>query len=51
MVKKKDGDYDNSLRLLREYLYNYYQKKVVLLIDEYDNPLIVANQNGYYKVK
>ena len=47
--KKEDGDYDNSLRLLIEYLYNYYQKKVVLLIDEYDNPLIVANQNGYYK--
>ena len=47
--KKEDGDYDNSLRLLSEYLYNYYQKKVVLLIDEYDNPLIVANQNGYYK--
>ena len=47
--KSEDGDYDNSLRLLSEYLYNYYQKKVVLLIDEYDNPLIVANQNGYYK--
>ena len=47
--KKEDGDYDNSLRLLSEYLYNYYQKEVVLLIDEYDNPLIVANQNGYYK--
>ena len=47
--KKEDGDYDNSLRLLGEYLYNYYQKEVILLIDEYDNPLIVANQNGYYK--
>ncbi|PIM92379.1 9-O-acetyl-N-acetylneuraminate esterase [Fusobacterium animalis] len=47
--KKEDGDYDNSLRLLSEYLYNYYQKKVVLLIDEYDNPLIVANQFNYYK--
>ena len=47
--KKEDGDYDNSLRLLSEYLYNYYQKEVILLIDEYDNPLIVANQNGYYK--
>ena len=47
--KKEDGDYDNSLRLLSEYLYNYYQKEVILLIDEYDNLLIVANQNGYYK--
>ena len=47
--KSEDGDYDNSLRLLSEYLYNYYQKEVILLIDEYDNPLIVANQNGYYK--
>ena len=47
--KAENGDYDNSLRLLCEYLYNYYQKGVVLLIDEYDSPLITANQKGYYK--
>ena len=47
--KAENGDYDNSLRLLSEYLYNYYQKGVVLLIDEYDSPLITANQRRYYK--
>ena len=47
--KAENGDYDNSLRLLCEYLYNYYQKGVVLLINEYDSPLITANQKGYYK--
>ena len=26
-----------------------YQKEVVVLIDEYDNPLIAANRKGYYK--
>ena len=49
LSKIEDAEYGRSLRNLIAYLHNYYQKKVVLLIDEYDNPLIVANQNGYYK--
>ena len=49
LFKKDDAEYDNALLNLTKYLYNYYQKKVVLLIDEYDSPLITANQFGYYK--
>ena len=48
-LKEKEAGYDNSLLNLTKYLYNYYKKEVVLLIDEYDNPLIVANQKKYYK--
>ena len=48
-LKEKEASYDNSLLNLTKYLYNYYKKEVVLLIDEYDNPLIVANQKKYYK--
>ncbi|MCY7008107.1 ATP-binding protein [Fusobacterium simiae] len=48
-LKEEFANYDNSLLNLTKYLYNYYQKEVVLLIDEYDSPLITANQRGYYK--
>ena len=48
-LKEEDANYDSSLLNLTKYLYNYYQKKVILLIDEYDSPLITANQRGYYK--
>ena len=48
-LKEKEASYDNSLLNLTKYLHNYYKKEVVLLIDEYDNPLIVANQKKYYK--
>ena len=48
-LKKEDANYDSSLLNLTKYLYNYYKKEVVLLIDEYDSPLIMANQREYYK--
>ena len=48
-LKEEDANYDSSLLNLTKYLYNYYKKEVVLLIDEYDSPLITANQRGYYK--
>ena len=48
-LKEKEASYDSSLLNLTKYLYNYYKKEVILLIDEYDNPLIVANQKKYYK--
>ena len=48
-LKEKEANYDSSLLNLTKYLYNYYKKEVVLLIDEYDSPLIVANQRNYYK--
>ena len=48
-LKEKEANYDSSLLNLTKYLYNYYKKEVILLIDEYDSPLIVANQKNYYK--
>ena len=38
----------SSLRFLTELLYKYYNQKVVLLIDEYDSPLLNAVEKGYY---
>ena len=46
--KKDDGDYENSLKYLTAYLYKYYNKEIVLLIDEYDSPLISAYEYHYY---
>ena len=47
------GDFDealskNSLKFLTEILYKFYKEKVILLIDEYDSPIISAYENGYY---
>ena len=40
------------LKFLTKILYEKYNKKVVILIDEYDSPLVSAYTNGYYeKVK
>lgn len=38
----------DSLRLISQLLFLHYDKKVVILIDEYDVPLDKAFQNGYY---
>ena len=38
-----------SLKLLTKILYEKYNKKVVVLIDEYDSPLVSAYINGYYE--
>ena len=46
--KKENGEYANSLKNLTSFLYKYYKKEVILLIDEYDIPLITAHQYGYY---
>ena len=48
---KRDGaDWKNSLKNLTKYLYDYYRKKkVVVLIDEYDTPIIQSYQAEYYK--
>ena len=37
-----------SIRELTELLEKHYEKKVIVLIDEYDVPLAKANENGYY---
>ena len=40
--------YIESIKFLTELLYKKYNKKVVILIDEYDTPLENAFQNGFY---
>ena len=47
-LKKDDGEYTNALKNLTSFLYKYYKKEVILLIDEYDTPLINAYEHGYY---
>lgn len=38
-----------SLKRLSKYLFNHYQEEVIILIDEYDNPIHTGYRNGYYK--
>ena len=47
-LKKDDGEYTNALKNLTSFLYKYYKKEVILLINEYDAPLINAYEYGYY---
>ena len=49
-LKKEKADWKSSLKNLTRYLYKYYdRKKVVVLIDEYDTPIIQSYQEKYYK--
>ncbi|SFB41613.1 AAA family ATPase, partial [Clostridium frigidicarnis] len=49
MNKKADIiDLSNTLKRLSEYLSVYYDKKVIILIDEYDVPIQAAYINNYY---
>ena len=38
----------SSLRTLSNFLYRYYKKKVIILLDEYDTPMQEAYINGYW---
>ena len=44
------GDVDATLALhqLSEFLYRYYRKKVIILLDEYDTPMQEAYINGFW---
>ena len=42
-------DLKEALKFLTRILYEKYNKKVVVLIDEYDSPLVSAYINGYYE--
>ena len=39
---------ESSLLFLSKLLYKYYNQKVVVLIDEYDSPIMSAYEKGYY---
>ncbi len=41
-------DLANSLKRLSEYIYRYFNTKVIILIDEYDVPIQAAYVNNYY---
>ena len=43
------ANWESSLLNLSKYLYEYYGKKVVVLIDEYDQPIIDSYIKGYYE--
>ena len=46
--EEEKGDYETALKLLSNHIYKYYGKKVIILIDEYDAPIINAFDKGYY---
>ena len=45
---KEDANYEFSLKYLTEYLYKYYKQKVIVIIDEYDSPIVNSYENNYY---
>ena len=47
-LKEDVAEYKNALKNLTAFLYKYYKKEVILLIDEYDNPLITAHRYDFY---
>src|SRR5699024_1542887 len=55
LMYKSDGKLNNiidALSFLMKILEKYYQRKVMLFIDEYDTPFIEAHVNGFYdKIK
>ena len=55
LMSKSDGKLNNiidAVSFLMKILEKYYQRKVMLFIDEYDTPFIEAHVNGFYdKIK
>ena len=49
MKNVKLEDLTEILKFLTKIMYEKYNKKVVVLIDEYDTPLVSAYINGYYE--
>lgn len=48
MAKMQDKNISFSLNQLSEFLFKYYGKKVIILLDEYDTPMQEAYINGYW---
>ena len=47
--KASIDDLITALKFLTKILYEKYNKKVIVLVDEYDSPLVSAYTNGYYE--
>lgn len=45
----ENSDAAMALNRLSEYLFRYYGKKVIILLDEYDTPMQEAYVNGFWK--
>ncbi len=45
----EDYEASGSIKALCNFLSRYYQKKVIILLDEYDTPMQEAYVNGYWK--
>lgn len=49
MYGLKDLDIFDSIRYLSRMLHHYYNKNVIILLDEYDTPMQEAYVNGYWE--
>ena len=47
-VDMRDSDATMALHQLSDFLYRYYGKKVIILLDEYDTPMQEAYVDGYW---
>ena len=47
-VEKRETDMTIAIHQLSKYLYNYYGKKTIIVLDEYDTPMQEAYVNGYW---
>ncbi len=45
----RETDATSALHRLSDYLCRYYKKKVIILLDEYDTPMLEAYQKGYWE--
>ena len=49
-IEIKDDDYlSSSLKDLTDMLYTFYDKQVLVLLDEYDAPIMHSKSKGYYE--
>ena len=48
-TEMKDSVATSALHHLSDYLYRYYGKKVIILLDEYNTPMQEAYVNGYWQ--
>ncbi|QTA80126.1 AAA ATPase-like domain-containing protein, nuclease domain-containing [Desulfonema limicola] len=47
--RANQGEYENALKYLSEFLHFCFEKPAVILIDEYDTPLHSGYSKGYYE--